>query len=174
MTLRPGQKIVSNEYVGQAYLAIALKKPGDGRGRKYKVWADYYSQIFRGGIIEPHVICLEISVAAHTWSRTARRHRNITETRQKLLNKGVFHIARMAAFLWRGSDALNQGDTVLQTQITTLREAPETLNPHFDEALNRLETLISANPDFASDIDASLKSALFDTSITRALHTPVN
>jgi hypothetical protein len=62
---------------------------------------------------------------------------------------------------------------VLQTQITTLRAAPETLNPHFDEALNRLETLISANPDFASDIDASLKSALLDTAITRALHTPV-
>lgn len=33
-------KIVPNEAVGQWYLAVVLKNPADGRGRKYKIWGN--------------------------------------------------------------------------------------------------------------------------------------
>ena len=168
--LTSSQKIVSNEDVGQAFLAIVLKKPGDARRRKYKVWADHYKEIFSGNTVEPHVICLLLYQAANIWVRSARRVTEITELRRKLLHNGLLHIARIAAFFWRESDSFNQNTTDLQTQIATLQTNPGALNLHFDKALDRLEVLINANPDFKNDVDAALKAALLETAITRSLH----
>ncbi len=169
-TLAAGQRIVSNEDVGQAFLAIALKKPGDARRRKYKVWTDNYGDIFSGSSVEPHVVCLLLYQAANTWARTARRAAGITELRRKLINNGLLHIARIAATLWRGSDSFGQPTATLQTQISTLQISPAVVNSDFDDGLNRLEALINANPDFMSDVDGALKSALLETAITRSLH----
>ena len=172
VTLAPGQRIVSNEDVGQAFLAFALKKPGDARRRKYKVWTDNYSEIFSGSSVEAHVICLLLYQAANTWARSARRITGITELRRKLVNNGLLHIGRIAAFLWRGSDSFGQATDILQGQISTLQTSPAVANAFFDDGLNRLEALIAANPDFASDVDGALKSALLETAITRSLHAP--
>ncbi len=169
--LAAGQRIVSNEDVGQAYLAIALKKPGDARRRKYKVWTDNYGDIFSGSSVEPHVICLLLYQAANGWARTARRATGITELRRKLINNGILHIARIAAFLWRGYDSFDQPTATLQGQITTLQTTPAVMNIHFDNGLNRLEALINANPDFVNDVDGALKSALLESAISRSLHT---
>lgn len=171
-TLAAGQRIVSNEDVGQAFLAIALKKPGDARRRKYKVWTDNYADIFSGSSVEPHVICLLFYQAANAWARTARRSTGITELRRKLINNGLLHIARITAYLWRGSDSFDQPTATLQGQVSTLQTTPATVNPHFDDGLNRLEALINANPDFLHDVDGSLKSALLESAITRSLHPP--
>lgn len=166
-----GKKIVSNENVGQAYLAIVLKKPGDARRRKYKIWVDYYKEIFSGKKVEPHIICFLICDAAATWARASRRVSGIIELRRKLINNGLFHIARIAAFLWRDSDSFSQELSLLQEQIKTLQTTPAILNPHFASALDRLEAIINVNPDFMNDVDAALKAALLETAITRSLHT---
>jgi AIPR protein len=164
-----GLRIVSNEDVGRAYLAIALKKPGDARGRKYKVWTDNYGDIFSGSSVEPHVICLLLSQGADFWSRPARRAAAISEVRRKLITKGLFHIARIASFIWRGSDSFGQPPAILEGQINTLQTTPTVLHPHFDEGLDRLEAIINLNPDFANDVDGALKSALLESAITRSL-----
>lgn len=168
--LAPGQRIISNEDVGQAYLAIALRKPSDARRRKYKVWTDNYGDIFSGRTVEPHVICLLLYRAATVWAKTARRASNITDLRRKLINNGLLHIARYAACLWRGSDGFGQSTAVLQGQITALQATPNIVSPHLDDGLNRLESLINANPDFQSDVDAALKASLLETAITRSLN----
>lgn len=172
VTLAPGQKIVSNEEVGQAFLAIALKKPSDARRRKYKVWTDNYSDIFSGSTVEPHVICLLLAQAASAWARTARRSAGTTEFRRKLINNGLLHIARIAAYLWRGTDSFAQGMAVLQGEIATLRATPTVVHPHLTNALNRLEALINANPDFQNDVDGALKASLLESAISRSLHAP--
>lgn len=170
--LTAGQRIVSNEDVGQAFLAIALKKPGDARRRKYKVWTDNYGDIFSGSSAEPHVVCLLLCQVANTWAKAARRPAGITELRRKLINNGLLHIARIAAFLWRGNDSFGQPPDILQAQIATLQTTPAVVNLHFEDALSRLETLITANPVFVNDVDGALKSALLEAAITRSLHIP--
>ncbi len=168
-TLTAGQMIVSNEDVGQAFLAIALKKPGDARRRKYKVWTDNYQDIFSGSSVEPHVICLLLYQAANVWAKSARRAPGITELRRKLINNGLLHVARIAALLWRGTDSFNQPTADLQAQIRSLQSTPVIVDPSFNDGLSRLEALILANPDFMNDVDGALKSALLETAITRAL-----
>ena len=171
-TLEPGQQIVSNEKVGQAYLAIGLKKPSDARRRKYKVWADNYAEIFSGGKAEPHVICLLLYQSATAWAKTARRASGITDLSRKLIKNGLLHIARIAAFLWRNADEFNQPTAKLQSQIATLQANPESINTYCEAALKKIELLITANPDFMSDVDAALKASLLDVAITRSLHMP--
>jgi len=172
LTLAAGQQIVSNDAVGQAYLAVALRKPSDARRRKYKIWAEHYQDIFSGGTAEPYVICLLLCKAATVWARNALLGARITELRRKLLNNAVLHMARIAAFLWRQSDDFNQSQADLQAQIATLQHSPATLDPHFASGLRRLETLIVANPGLKDDIDATLKSAVLESAITRSLHSP--
>jgi hypothetical protein len=167
-----GERIVSNEDVGQAYLAIALKKPSDGRRRKYKVWEDHYSVIFGGGHVEAYVICLLLFEISSVWARDARRKECVSELRRKLINNGLLHLARIASFLWRGQDSFKQPIPVLQDQISELTSNPRILDPHFNEALDRLESLIKANTAFVNDVDGALKSAFLDSTITKSLHQP--
>ena len=42
--------IVTNELLGQCYLAIFLKKPADARRRKYKLWSEYYGLVCKSTI----------------------------------------------------------------------------------------------------------------------------
>jgi len=170
VTLLPGQKIVSNEEVGQAYLAVALKKPGDARRRKYKVWTENYADIFSGTNAEPHILCLLICQAASVWGKTARSAPRTREFRRKLINNGILHIARIAAFLWRGTDSFNQPLAQIQTQISNLQTSPTSLDTILGRALQKLERLINANPDLKNDVDAALKSAILETAITRSLN----
>lgn len=167
-----GSRIVSNEDVGQAYLAIALKKPGDGRRRKYKVWEDHYGEIFTGGNVEPHVICLLLFEVATKWAKLARRRENTSDLRRKLINNGIFHLARIASHLWRGSDSFKQPLPVLQEQVKTLIELPSTIDQYLDESLDRLELIITGNYVFVSDVDSALKASLLETAITSSLHPP--
>ncbi len=170
INLAEGQKIVSNEDVGQAYLAIALKKPGDARRRKYKVWTVNYDAIFSGRSVEPHVICLLLYRASRVWMKTVLRADELSDIRRKLIKNGLLHIARIASFLWRNSDSFDQSTTTLQHQITTLQTHPEVVYSHFEEGLNRLENLISGNPDFRDDIEGAIKSAILESAITRSLN----
>jgi hypothetical protein len=169
-TLSPGQRIVSNEDVGQAYLAISLKKPSDARRRKYKVWTDNYLDIFSGNTAEPHVICVLLKQAAATWAKAARHVAGISDQRRKLINNGILHIARIGAFLWRRRDDFNQLIAELQADIGTLQANPASLDPMFNKALTRLDALINANPEFQNDVDGALKASLLETAITRSLH----
>src|SRR5262249_55025637 len=50
------KKLFTNEYVAQAYLAIVLRTPSDGRARKYKVWGESHTRIFSGAPVEPYII----------------------------------------------------------------------------------------------------------------------
>jgi hypothetical protein len=165
----PGYRIVSNEEVGQSYLAIALKKPGDARRRKYKVWTLNYQEIFSGERVEPHVVCVLLSQAIAAWAKETRGNTGITELRRKLLSAGHLHIARIAAFLWRGFDHFNQDRPELESQISTLRNNAPSLTGHFEDATIRLEAIIDANPGLRNDVDAALKSTILETEITRSL-----
>jgi hypothetical protein len=117
------------------------------------------------------VICLLLYHAANAWARATRRASGISEIRRKLINNGLLHTTRIAAFLWRGDDSFGQPTATLQRQIAILQTTPSVVNTHFDDALNRLQALINVNPGFVNDVDGALKSALLETAITRSLHT---
>ncbi len=166
----PSSKIIANESVGQAYLAIVLKKPSDARGRKYKVWDEYYTQIFSGHVVEPHIIAMLIDARASDWVRTEGLTSSSDDIKRTLAKKGVLHIARMAAYSWRGSDSWADVPP-LKSQIQQIQTDHVFLAPHLEKAFNILEKIIRSEPHYLADIDAALKSYTLDERVDKMLHS---
>ena len=99
------EQIVANEAVGQWYLAVVLKNPADGRGRKYKVWGEFYDKIFAGKQpIEPYVAAVLLGRRVAKWINASGLKRDADDVKRMLAKRGAFHVGRIAAFLWKGND----------------------------------------------------------------------
>lgn len=164
--------IVVNETVAQSYLAVVLKKPSDARRRKYKVWGELYDKIFTGQTVEPHVIAMLIYRISGQWLTEQKLVSSKNDLRRKLANNGAFHIARIAAYLWRGSDKWSISVSDLSKQIETLEKTPAELYRHLKKGFVMFEKLVKKNPRYVADIDAALKSGTLDSDIDRELHKP--
>lgn len=165
------RRIVANEVVAQSYLAVVLKKPSDARRRKYKVWGELYDQIFSGTMIEPYVITTQIYSAATTWPRTSGYTDDQNDLRRKLANNGAFHLARIASYLWGGSDEWRTGVAGLEQRLSELECNPHLLDLHLQRGLELLESVINSNHAYISDLDNALKSTTLDLDLDQVLHT---
>jgi hypothetical protein len=171
-TVPAGKRIVANEVVAQAYLGIALKRPADARGRKYKVWADYYGQIFSGERVEAHVLSVLILENTQNWIKKNNLANSSNDLKRRLAKIGAFHLARMAAFMWRGGDNWSKSATDIKKEIDNLKRNSSLLDVHLKKAMSKLEAIINANAAFLSDIDGALKSNLLEAEINRKLYNP--
>lgn len=165
------KKIVPNEAVGQWYLAVVLKNPADGRGRKYKVWGEFYDKIFAAKRpIEPYVVAVLLGRRVGEWITASGLKKDEKDLRRVLAKRGAFHVGRIAAFLWKGSDRWNEPQDVLAGRINALTDDPGALDDTIAEAFALLEKTISKDFDLAADLDRALKSYLLDEKISKALH----
>ncbi|PQJ30076.1 AIPR family protein [Rubritalea profundi] len=163
-----GKRVVANEVIGQCYLATVMKKPADARRRKYKVWSDYYNHIFSGNSIEPHLLSFLIYEGAKSWINDNNISKSTNNLERKLVNNGIFHITRIVAFLWRGTDSWTTNN--LSENISAVLNSPEVLVSHLPQTLTILTELIESNNVFMRDLDGALKSNILETEITRILH----
>jgi hypothetical protein len=166
----PIDRIVVNEIVAQSYLGIALKKPSDARRRKYKVWGELYDKIFSGQAVEPYVIATLLHREVSKWVSETGLTGNNDDLRRKVANNGIFHIARIAAYLWRGSDNWNNSAEELRNEIKIVEMQSNSLAPIFESAFTKLAAIVGENAHYKADLDLALKSATLDIDIDKALH----
>lgn len=166
----PADRIVVNEMVAQAYLAIVLKKPSDARRRKYKVWGEMYDRIFSGQVVEPYLISLLLERAAKGWVVSSGNAEATDDLRRKLANNGVFHIARAAAFIWRGSDNWSVPVEELKARVDTLASDSAALSYVFPMAFEKLDAVFKSNAQYQADPDLALKSATLEADLDKALY----
>jgi len=165
------QRILPNEVVAQAYLSIVLCKPSDGRGRKYKIWSELYQDIFAGRhVIEPYVLSLLIFRTTQKWLRTSPFINDTDELRRKVANSGVFHVARIAAFLYRNGDKWDLPLNDLKKHIIGLTDSPEAFDPYIKKGYELLCQIIKVEEPFRADVDRALKAYNLDEAINRHLH----
>lgn len=166
-------RIIANELAAQWYLAVVLRNPADARGRKYKIWGEHYNSIFAGGQIEPYIIAALLGRGVELWLKASGLKRDSDDIKRMLAKRGGFHVARIAAYLWRGSDNWRRGNQdELANQIALLATGYQPVEPMIRTAFAKLEEVIRSSPAFSEDIDRSLKSYALDEAITRSLHTP--
>ncbi len=163
-------RIFTNEAVAQSYLAVVLKKPSDARARKYKVWGEFYDQIFTGQAIEPYIVSALLHRYAANWARKSGLTKDPIDLRRKLAGYGIFQIARIAAFLWRGTDEWRSEIHRLRENIRVLEENPDTIDVHLDASLALLERIVKGDKQYLSDVDNALKAGMLDVEINRNLH----
>jgi hypothetical protein len=164
-------RIMPNEIVAQAYLSVVMKKPSDGRGRKYKVWGELYNRVFSGQSVEPYIIATLIAMYAKNWLRNQGFTTVEEELRRKVAKVGTLHVARIAAYLWRGSDEWRIDRETLQQELDLLESDISILDPKIAEALHLLEDILRQNDQYVFDVDRALKSYTLDEDISTRLHT---
>ncbi len=167
------KKIIPNEAVGQWYLAVVLKNPSDGRGRKYKVWGELYDRIFAGKQpIEPYVVAVLLGRRVAEWINASGLKKDPDELKRMLAKRGAFHVGRIVAFLWKGDDRWDEPQDALAKRIETLTEDPGALDATIAEAFGLLESTVrTGTGSWGEDIDRALKSYSLDEAINKALHT---
>jgi hypothetical protein len=164
-------RVVANEVVAQCYLAIVLKKPSDARRRKYKVWGEYYNQIFGGSIIEPYILAVLIYKRVSTWLESSIHTHSSDTIVRKLANNGAFHVSRMSSQLWRKADFSRLDINLLRNQIGQVENSPCIIDVHIENAFNLLLELIQSDTQYASDVDAALKSGQLESDIDRTIYS---
>jgi hypothetical protein len=163
-------RVLPNELVGQAFLALVLKKPSDGRGRKYKVWGEFYDRIFTGYSVEPYIISTLLVRLATKWLKDNGLISDADDTRRNIAKKGAYHVSRIAAFLWRNNDAWKIDQDILRQQLHIIESDPGSINSIFQETFERLESIIRAETHYVNDLDNALKAYTLDERIDRSLY----
>ena len=164
-------RILPNELVGQAFLSIVLKKPSDGRGRKYKVWAEFYDRIFTGYSVEPYIISTLIIRLCANWLKNEGLTTSEDDITRNIAKKGVFHISRIASYLWRGNDAWKIEQVILREQLKSVDSQPEILIPFFQNAFAIFNLIIKSESHYVNDLDNALKGYALDEQIDRKLYS---
>ena len=160
----------TNEYVAQAYLAVVLKAPSDARARKYKVWGELHSRIFAGQAVEPYIVAAIIARRIVDWLRASGRTEATDEIERLCAKRGSFHVARIAAYLWRGSDDWHRKHETTADELDELEKSPEKLEGTFQSAFDLLVEVVKASPEHVGDVDRALKSAAVDRDIDKRLY----
>lgn len=163
-------KLFTNEYVAQAYLAVVLRAPSDARARKYKVWGELHAKIFSGSAVEPYIIAAVLAWRVSEWLRQSAHMTAASEIERLIAKRGSFHVARIGAYLWRGSDIWNVTGDQLKEQITQLETQPEVVASHFGPALDMLAEIVCKTEEYSGDVDKALKSAALDKDIDKRFH----
>jgi len=165
------ERVLPNELVGQSFLSVVLKKPSDGRGRKYKVWSDFYDSIFMGYGVEPYIVSTLLVRLCTRWLGSQGLTADTDDTKRNLAKKGAYQVSRIASYFWRGDDSWKIDQEILRKQLSTLENEPDSINSHFGNAFGRLESIIAAEPHYVNDLDNALKSYTLDEQINRSLYT---
>jgi len=163
-------RLFTNEAVAQSYLSIVLKTPSDGRARKYKVWGELHSKIFSGEPVEPYIIASLLSRRASEWLRRSTYATGHVDTDRIIAKRGGFHVARIAAYLWRGNDEWKIPRDTLQKEMKELEKEPSVFTDYFDKAFKILTGIIASSDSHAGDLDRALKSAALDRDIDSCLY----
>lgn len=130
-----------------------------------------YDKIFSGQAVEPYVIAMLLHNRVSAWLADTKLTADPNDIRRKIANNGVFHIARIASYLWRGTDSWDEAPDALKKQINTLEKEPKTVEPTFEKAFKLLEGVLVAKEHYKSDLDAALKTATLDSDLDKTVRT---
>jgi hypothetical protein len=165
-------RLFTNEYVAQSYLAVVLKTPSDARARKYKVWGELHPTVFSGDAVEPYIVSAILAARVAGWLRSSAHMKSSDEIERLVAKRGSFHIARVAAFLWRNSDEWRMERAILKKQLGELEASPQVAEGQFVAAFKLLVETIKSSSEHSADVDRALKSSALDRDISKRLHKP--
>jgi len=166
-------KVVSNQKIGQAYLATVRRRPSDGSRRQYKVWGEHYQTIFNENVYpETYLLVYRIAEACTLYKREKLRKIKDADIRRVIVANGVYHLSRIASFLWRRDDDWNDLSRLRQ-DLQKLKDEPDLLNQYFNEGLKLMEKIFKREKQFAQEPSVALKSSRLDEEIDTELYSRV-
>jgi len=166
------QEIVSNQKIGQSYLAVVRKRPSDASRRQYKVWGDQYDyrHIFNASIFpETYLLTYRIVEYCNARKRQTLAELDDADVKRILVANGTYHLARIISFLWRRGDDWNDLEQI-RRDLQKLKDEPDLLAVYYDEALKLLVEVFNSDEQFIQDPSVALKSSKLDDEISNSLY----
>lgn len=164
------QLVVSNQKIGQAYLAIVKRRPSDGGRRRYKVWGEHYKSIFNENVFpETYLLVHKIAGGCTALKRETLKDLQETDIRRIIVANGVYHIARTVSFLWRKGDDWSDLERLRQ-DLQRLNDEPELLKLYFEQSVELLMRIFQKDVQFTQEPSVALKSAALDEKIDTELY----
>jgi hypothetical protein len=77
----------------------------------------------------------------------------------------------MSSQLWRKADFSRLDINLLRNQIGQVENSPSIIDVHIENAFNLLLELIQSDTQYASDVDAALKSGQLESDIDRTIYS---
>lgn len=171
------KNIVSNEKVAQAYLAIVKKRPTIARTQKYRVWdQEWYPTLFPSTTgIQKHVLAYLIYEFCLREKRTALTKWAKYPSRYSIVSYGVFHLARVLAFYFTGSENW-EDEGAVNSWIAQITADPRILQPHYMSSVTLLNRMIGKKKHEWENINNVFKAGDIEGTINKELAklTPVS
>lgn len=163
------RQVISNQKIGQAYMAVVLKRPGDARSRQYKIWAEH-DRVFSENVYpETYLLVYRIVEKCTQYRKELIARTPEVEISRTILANGVYHLARATSFLWREGDDWNNLESIRQ-QLQKMQDESNLLKSHFDNALKILVKIFKDNEEFFQDPGVALKSNDLETKLEKKLY----
>jgi hypothetical protein len=154
-------------------LAIVKKRPTIARTQKYRLWdQDLYSQVFPSVTVEKHLLAYLIYDYCWKQKREALERWKDDEIRYSIVSYGVFHVARVVAFLFTGADGW--GDTAqVRGWIQSIQNKAVVLKKHYQKAVTLLKNVIKKRPEWIENINNVFKATDIEGAVNKELHKAV-
>lgn len=158
-------QVISNEAIGQAFLAIRRGRSSDASRRKYKIWGEEYTNIFNRDVFpEIYLLVYLIAEESKAYKRQKLRELQGTGIKRILVANGVYHLSRMACLFWRQTihwDDLRR----IREEIQEVQRNPDVLKTHFENSLTILEEIFQNKPEYLEEPSIVMKSSTLDQEI---------
>ncbi len=169
--LKPEEKkrLISNEKVGQAFLAVVKKRPTIARTQKYRIWQqDLYRDVFPNTSVERHVLAYLIYAYCQDQKRAALKKWREDDVRYSVVSYGVFHLARILA---RRFTQTEQWPDTNQTNswIKEVQDNPDVLWRHYGPSVTLLKNIVARRAESTDNVNNVFKAGDIETAINNAV-----
>lgn len=163
-------EVISNEKIGQAFLAVVKKRLGDANRRQYKIWGEHYSIIFNSSIYpESYLLAYRIAEFCVKRKRMKASKFKDTDIRKSLIKNGAYHIGRIVSFKWRQGDDWNDLQKI-RGELQKVKDEPELFDDYYDEALELIAKIFKSDKTFMQEPSIALKSSRLEDFIEKELY----
>jgi AIPR protein len=162
-------KLISNEKVGQAFLAVVKKRPTIARTQKYRIWQqDLYREVFPNTSVERHLLAYLIYAYCQDQKRAALKKWKDDDVRYSVVSYGVFHLARILA---RRFTQTEQWSDAKQTDswINEVRNDPDVLRRHYGPSVTLLKNIVKRRAASTDNVNNVFKAGDIETAINNAV-----
>ncbi len=140
LTRNEKKRILSNEKVGQAYLAVAQRQPAVAMAQSSKIWSDaYYKSIFGSSV---DGLLLSYLIYSYCVSRSKQVGKTLSGVDKAITKYGNFHLARIIGAIriapyWSASFA-----SEIAKLIKEIESKPDSLEGDYNRAQTMLKSVV--------------------------------
>ncbi len=140
LTRNEKKKIISNEKVGQAHIAVVQRQPAIAMAHSNKLWSDTFYQNTYGSSVEE--LLGSYLIYSYCVNRSKQLGKTLTGIDKAVVKYGNFHLARIIGSRLIGEYWRQFSPQLLAKHISDIEKNPDILRDDYDAAQIILKDIV--------------------------------